>query len=79
MKHVTRTSVLAFGAAAAVVLCASREGVAVAAPQNGEPAGKWTGKTAEGFTLPDVNGKRVDVGKALGTKPVVLVFYRGVW
>jgi hypothetical protein len=39
----------------------------------------WVGKTAMGFTLPDPNGRLVDVGKVLGTRPVVLVFYRGVW
>jgi hypothetical protein len=41
--------------------------------------GGWVGKTASGFTLPDAEGKTVDVGAILGKKPVVLVFYRGVW
>jgi AhpC/TSA family len=39
----------------------------------------WVGKTAMGFTLPDQDGRSVDVSKILGTRPVVLVFYRGVW
>jgi hypothetical protein len=41
--------------------------------------GGWVGKTAAGFALPGVDGKIVDVGKVLGTRPVVLVFYRGNW
>ncbi len=42
-------------------------------------SGNWVGKTAKGFALPNTDGKTIDVGKALGTRPVVLVFYRGVW
>jgi len=42
-------------------------------------AGGWIGKTAAGFALPGVDGRTVDVGKVLGTKPVVLIFYRGNW
>jgi hypothetical protein len=41
--------------------------------------GGWIGKTAAAFALPGVDAKIVDVGKVLGTKPVVLVFYRGNW
>ena len=44
-----------------------------------DTTGGWVGKTAPGFSLPDTDGKMVDVGKILGTKPVVLVFYRGNW
>lgn len=44
------------------------------------PAAKqWVGKPAPAFTLPDMNGKKVDVGKEFGKRPVVLIYYRGVW
>ena len=39
----------------------------------------WVGKKAKGFTLPGIDGKPVDIAKSLGKRPVVLVFYRGVW
>ena len=39
----------------------------------------WVGKKAKGFTLPGIDGKPVDVTKNLGKRPIVLVFYRGVW
>lgn len=42
-------------------------------------SGEWLGKTAKGFALPDAEGTVIDVGKVLGARPVVLVFYRGVW
>ena len=42
-------------------------------------SGGWVGKTAAGFALPGVDGKSVEVGKVLGTRPVVLIFYRGNW
>lgn len=41
--------------------------------------GGFVGKAVKGFTLTDVDGKTVDVGAVLGKKPVVLIFYRGVW
>lgn len=44
-----------------------------------DSAGGWIGKAAPGFSLTDTNGKTVDVGKIIGTRPVILVFYRGVW
>ena len=44
-----------------------------------ESAKGWVGKKAKGFVLPGVDGKPVDIGKNLGKRPVVLVFYRGVW
>lgn len=40
---------------------------------------KWGKKKAEGFALPSSDGKMVDVSADIGKKPVVLVFYRGVW
>ena len=36
------------------------------------------GKAAPDFTLPDQNGKAVELSAARGHK-VVLVFYRGYW
>jgi hypothetical protein len=39
----------------------------------------WVGKKASGFVLPGIDGKPVDVGKDLGKRPLVLVFYRGIW
>lgn len=44
-----------------------------------ESAKVWVGKKAKGFTLPGVDGKPVDVAKSIGRRPVVLIFYRGVW
>jgi hypothetical protein len=52
---------------------------AKAAPAGESYLTRWIGKTAAGFVLPGIDGKPVDVGQVLGTKPVVLVFYRGVW
>lgn len=39
----------------------------------------WVGKVAAPFTLTISDGKSVDLSRVLGTKPVVLIFYRGVW
>ena len=44
-----------------------------------EAAKKWVGKAAAGFILPDPAGKEVDVSQEIGKRPIVLVFYRGVW
>ena len=44
-----------------------------------DTSGGWAGRTAPAFTLPDRDGASVDLSKVIGTKPVVLVFYRGVW
>lgn len=45
----------------------------------GDRAGDWVGRTAPASTLPDSHGALVDLSKVIGTRPVVLVFYRGVW
>jgi len=54
-----------------------------AAPPAAIPAadttGGWVGRTAPAFTLPSSQGAPVDLSKILGTRPVVLIFYRGVW
>lgn len=42
-------------------------------------SGGWVGKTASSFALPDTTGKTTDIGHVIGTRPVVLIFYRGVW
>ena len=42
-------------------------------------SGDWVGKTAQPFTCTDSDGKTVDLSKVLGMRPVVLIFYRGVW
>ena len=42
-------------------------------------SGGWVGKTAQPFTRTDSDGKTVDLSKVFGTRPVVLIFYRGVW
>ena len=39
----------------------------------------WVGKVARAVKLNDENGKPVDVSKEFGKRPVILVFYRGVW
>ncbi len=48
-------------------------------PVEAETGKAWVGKKAKAFTLPGIDGKPVDVAKSLGKRPVVLVFYRGVW
>jgi hypothetical protein len=74
-----------FGAVMVVVGCAPLKPATSAAEAPAAQAGSadhtggWFGKPAAGFALPGVDGKSVDVGKVLGTKPVVLVFYRGNW
>lgn len=57
-------------------------GVPTYAGQNAveiESAKVWVGKKAKGFILPGMDGKSVDIARKLGKRPVVLVFYRGVW
>lgn len=39
----------------------------------------WIGKPAKSAVVKDENGVDVDLGKVIGKRPVVLVFYRGVW
>jgi len=39
----------------------------------------WIGQTAKPFALRDTKGALVDMAKVIGTRPVVLIFYRGVW
>ena len=67
---------------ALLLVLLSCSGCATWTGQNGvetESAKVWVGKKAKGFTLPGIDGKPVDLGKDLGKRPVVLVFYRGVW
>ena len=66
----------------AILALLSGSGSSLRAGQNAvetESAKVWVGKKAKGFTLPGIDGKPVDIGKNLGKRPVVLVFYRGVW
>jgi peroxiredoxin len=49
------------------------------APAAADTTGGWVGRTAPAFTLPSSQGTSVDLSKVLGTRPVVLIFYRGVW
>ena len=44
-----------------------------------KPSGHWIGRTAKPFALRDTRGTLVDMAKVIGTRPVVLIFYRGVW
>jgi peroxiredoxin len=44
-----------------------------------DTTGGWIGRAAPTFTLPSSQGAVVDMGKVIGTRPVVLIFYRGVW
>jgi peroxiredoxin len=44
-----------------------------------DTTGGWIGHPAPVFTLPSSQGSNVDTGKAFGTRPVVLIFYRGIW
>ena len=52
---------------------------AVLAAPAADTTGGWVGRSAPAFTLPSSAGTSVDLGKVFGTKPVVLIFYRGVW
>lgn len=51
---------------------------AFAAPA-ADTTGGWVGRTVPAFTLPSSAGTSVDMSKVFGTRPVVLIFYRGVW
>lgn len=42
-------------------------------------SGGWVGKTAQPFTRTNSDGKTVDLSKVFGVRPVVLIFYRGMW
>lgn len=67
---------------AGLLLMLSRAGDLAHAGQNPvevDSAKLWVGKNAKPFILPGVDGKPVDIGKELGRRPIVLVFYRGVW
>ena len=83
MKVIALASLLAIGAVA--FGGASGESVAREPGQPTQqskaatPSRDWVGKTAKGFALPSIDGTTIDVGRVLGTRPVVLVFYRGVW
>ena len=43
------------------------------------PVAFKVGEPAPDFTLPDAAGRPVTLADYRGTKPVVLVFYRGYW
>lgn len=43
------------------------------------PASQWLGKQAKSVALKTTNGTTLDPGREFGKRPVVLVFYRGVW
>ena len=43
------------------------------------PASPWLGKEAKSVALKTTDGTMLDPGKAFGRRPVVLIFYRGVW
>jgi peroxiredoxin len=42
-------------------------------------AASWVGKTAKAVPVMDMAGNKADLAKEFGKRPVVLVFYRGVW
>lgn len=41
--------------------------------------GGAVGSRATAFSLPASDGKTVDIANDIGKRPIVLVFYRGVW
>ena len=53
--------------------------LSAAPPTAADTSGGWVGRTVPAFTLPSSQGIPVDMGKVFGTRPVVLIFYRGVW
>ena len=66
----------------ALLLLLSGFGVFARAGQNNveqDSAKAWVGKKAKAFTLPGIDGKPVNIAADLGKRPIVLVFYRGVW
>lgn len=69
-------AVLAFSLPAAA---SARSAPPVPVMDTSDHSGGWVGKTAQPFTLTDSEGKRVDLSKVIGTRPVVLIFYRGAW
>lgn len=50
-----------------------------AAPDDPDKGKAWIGTQAKGVALTDEAGVQVDLSKEFGKRPVVLVFYRGVW
>jgi peroxiredoxin len=66
-------------AAFASALPAAPTAPAATAPAAADTTGGWIGRTAPAFTLPSSQGASGDISKVLGTRPVVLIFYRGVW
>lgn len=66
-------------ALALLPLAPARSAPPVPVMDTSDHSGGWVGKTARPFTLSDSEGKRVDLGKVIGTRPVVLIFYRGAW
>jgi len=43
------------------------------------PGDALLGKAARSVALKSTDGKMVDPGRSFGKKPVVLIFYKGVW
>jgi hypothetical protein len=81
MQKILWRAALSTALCAQLALCASppARAAADASTVESQSAAAWVGKTAAPFKLPGTDGKQVDVGRALGKRPVVLVFYRGVW
>lgn len=48
-------------------------------PQVVDHGAAWVGKVAKSVVVKDEDGKDIDLSKQFGKRPVVLVFYRGVW
>ncbi len=42
-------------------------------------AAGWVGKSAKSVPVVDMAGNKVDLSKEFGKRPVVVVFYRGIW
>jgi hypothetical protein len=82
-NHSPWTSLAIAIVALTLTACTPREGPEALEPDTSTgalPASKgWAGRAAEAFALPGVEGEMVDVGRMIGERPVVLVFYRGVW
>ncbi len=52
---------------------------ASASAQGSSKAAAWVGTEPKWVAINDSTGKSVDLSKEFGKRPIVLVFYRGVW
>ncbi len=52
---------------------------ATASAQSASKTAAWVGTEPKWVAINDSTGKSVDLSNDFGKRPIVLVFYRGVW